>query len=198
MYKHLMTLALSAVFYLGSALAQPSHAGHNSMAMQSMGELQKLSGRNFDIAYMSMMIEHHKGAVEMAQAILKTSKDARIRKAAQEIVTVQKKEIAQLEGWLKAWYGISPSQRYMQMMRADMQPMMEASMKGMQVMPGHAMPVDRAFLEGMIPHHQDAVDMSRLCLQKAARSELRRFCQGVIELQSREIAQFKGWLEGLR
>ncbi len=197
MYKYLMTLALSTVFYLGSALAQPDHAGHGSMAMQSMGELQKLSGRNFDIAYMSMMIEHHKGAVEMAQAILKTSKDARIRKAAQEIVTVQKKEIAQLEGWLKAWYGVSPSQRYMQMMRADMQPMMEASMRGMQVMPGHAMPVDRAFLEGMIPHHQDAVDMSRLCLQKAVRAELKRFCQGVIAVQTREIDQYRQWLKNL-
>jgi len=186
MYKHLMTLALVLVLCPDHALAQPGHAGHGPMAMQSMGELQKLSGRSFDIAYMSMMIEHHKGAVEMARAILKTSKDARIRKAAQEIVAVQQKEITQLEGWLKAWYGVAPSQRYMQMMRTDMQPMMPS------------VPTDRTFLEGMIPHHQDAVEMSRLCLQKAARAELKRFCQGVIEVQTREIAQFKNWLGQLR
>lgn len=70
-------------------------------------------------------------------------------------------------------------------------------MMGKETMPGHEMPVDRAFLEGMIPHHQDAVDMSRACLQQAARAELKRFCQGVITVQSREIEQFRQWLKGL-
>jgi len=36
------------------------------MAMRSTAELQKLQGRSFDIAYMSMTIDHHKGAVGMA------------------------------------------------------------------------------------------------------------------------------------
>ncbi|GIW36809.1 MAG: hypothetical protein KatS3mg073_0954 [Meiothermus sp.] len=194
---HAKMFGFIAALLLGWGLAQTDHSGHGSMAMQSMAELKKLSGRNFDIAYMSMMIEHHKGAVEMARAILKVSKEARIRKAAQEIVAVQNKEIAQLTGWLKSWYGVAPSQRYLQMMRSDMKPMMEASMMGMQTMPGHEMPVDRAFLEGMIPHHQDAVDMSRACLQQAARAELKRFCQSVITVQSREIEQYRQWLKNL-
>jgi uncharacterized protein (DUF305 family) len=180
---HAKIFGFVAALLLGWGLAQTDHSAHGSMAMQSMAELGRLSGKEFDIAYMSMMIEHHKGAVEMAGAILKVSKDARIRKAAQEIVAVQNKEI--------------PSQRYMQMMRDDMKPMMEASMMGMQAMPGHQMPVDRAFLEGMIPHHQDAVNMSQICLQKAARAELKRFCQGVIAVQSREIEQYQQWLKSL-
>ncbi|GIW26243.1 DUF305 domain-containing protein [Meiothermus sp.] len=194
---HAKIFGFVAALLLGWGLAQTDHSAHGSMAMQSMAELGRLSGKEFDIAYMSMMIEHHKGAVEMAGAILKVSKDARIRKAAQEIVAVQNKEIAQLTAWLKAWYGAAPSQRYMQMMRDDMKPMMEASMMGMQAMPGHQMPVDRAFLEGMIPHHQDAVNMSQICLQKAARAELKRFCQGVIAVQSREIEQYQQWLKSL-
>ena len=195
---HLKLRVVLMVLLVGVGLAQMDHGAHGGMAMRSMAELGRLSGKEFDIAYMSMMIEHHKGAVEMAGAILKVSKDARIRKAAQEIVAVQNKEIAQLTGWLKSWYGLAPSQRYMQMMRDDMKPMMEASMMGMQAMPGHQMPVDRAFLEGMIPHHQDAVDMSQACLQKAARAELKRFCQGVIAVQSREIEQYRQWLRTLR
>ncbi|PZA07634.1 DUF305 domain-containing protein [Meiothermus sp. PNK-Is4] len=182
---------------LGLALAQTDHSQHGGMPMKSMGALEKLSGKDFDIAYMSMMIEHHKGAVEMAQAVLKVSKDARVRKAAQEIIAVQSKEIGQLTAWLKAWYGAAPSAGYMQMMRDDMKPMMEASMMGMQAMPGHAMPVDRDFLEGMIPHHQDALDMSKLALKKAAKAELRRFAQGVIDVQAREIAQYREWLRSL-
>lgn len=180
---------------LGLGFAQMDHTGHGGMGMQAMAELQKLQGRDFDIAYMSMMIDHHKGAVEMAQAILKVSKDARIRKAAQEIIAVQNKEIIQLTGWLRSWYGVAPSQRYMAMMRADMQAMMDTAMMGM--MPGHGSSPDRAFLEGMMPHHQDAVEMSKLCLEKAARAELKGFCRGVIDVQSREIEQYRQWLKNL-
>ncbi len=188
-------LGMLLAMLLGWSLAQTDHAGHGGMTMQAMAELQKLQGRDFDIAYISMMIDHHKGAVEMAQAILKVSKDARIRKAAQEIIALQNKEITQLTNWLRSWYGVAPSQRYMAMMRADMQAMMDTALMGM--MPGHGSSPDRAFLEGMIPHHQEAVEMSRLCLQKAARAELKRFCHGVISVQSREIEQYRQWLKNL-
>jgi uncharacterized protein (DUF305 family) len=111
LYKMMRTI-LALTLALGLALAQTDHSQHGSMAMQRMAVLEKLTGKDFDIAYMSMMIEHHKGAVEMAQAVLKVSKDARICKAAQEIIAVQNKEIGQLTAWLKAWYGVVPSRMY--------------------------------------------------------------------------------------
>jgi uncharacterized protein (DUF305 family) len=168
---------------------------HGNMGMDARAELSKLSGRDFDIAYMSMMIEHHRGAVMMAQQVLRVSQDERIRGAARDIIRVQNQEITQLTGWLRSWYGVSPSQRYMTMMGQGMTPMMDSSMPGMM---GGQRSADRAFLEGMILHHQDAVDMSELCLRKAARSELTRFCQGVIDVQTREIAQFRAWLKTLK
>lgn len=194
-----MMRLLAVAVGLSLALAQMNHDKMNmgTMAMKSMAALNKLAGKNFDIAYMSMMIDHHQGAVEMAQAILKVSKDERIRKAAQDIVAVQNKEIAQLTAWLKNWYGVAPSKMYMEMMRADMQGMMNTSMSGMQTHQGMDMPVDRSFLEGMIPHHQDAVNMSQSCLKKAGKAELKKFCQGVIAVQNKEIKQYQGWLKSL-
>ncbi len=183
-------LALSAAFAQGM--------GGMQMGTQGMAELNKLKGKDFDIAYMSMMIEHHRGAVEMAQQALRVSKDARIRRAAQEIIDVQNQEIAQLTAWLKAWYGVAPSQRYMNLMRSDMRGMMDSAMGGMQAHAGMVMPVDRAFLEGMIPHHQDAIDMSELAMKKATKPELRKFAQGVIDTQSKEIRQYREWLKTLQ
>lgn len=177
---------------LGLTLAQTDHAQHGGMPMKSMGALEKLSGKDFDIAYMSMMIEHHKGAVEMAQAILEVSKDARVRRAAQDIIAVQNREVTQLTAWLRGWYGVAPSKLYMGMMRDDMKTMMNTAMTGIK-----GQSPDRAFLEGMIPHHQDAIDMSELALKKAARAELRRFAQGVIDVQAREIEQYREWLKSL-
>lgn len=190
------------LLWWGLALAQTNDmqkgSAHVGMNMPSMSELDKLSGKEFDIAYMSMMIEHHKGAVEMSQQALKASKDSRIRGAAQNIVTVQNKEIGQLTAWLKGWYGVTPSTRYMSMMRTDMDSMMSQAMGGMTPMAGMEMPVDRSFLEGMIPHHQDAVNMSQGCLKRAAKTELKRFCQGVITQQNKEIQQFQVWLKNLK
>ncbi len=50
------------------------------------------------------------------------------------------------------------------------------------------------FLEGMIDHHQLALDMAADCLNKAQTAEMTALCQGVIEAQSAEIEQMQGWL----
>jgi len=182
-------LALSAAFAQGM--------GNMQMGTKGMVELDKLSGKDFDIVYMSMMIAHHRGAVEMAQAVLKVSKDARVRKAAQEIIAVQNKEIAELTGWLKAWYHTVPNKMYMDTMTADMKPMMDSAMKAMTPMAGMSMGEDKAFLEAMIPHHQSAIDMSKPALKKATKPELKKFAQGMIDTQTKEIKQYQEWLKTL-
>ena len=41
------------------------------------------------------------------------------------------------------------------------------------------------FLENMIPHQQNVVDMTTMGLKKASRSELKAFAQGVIDLSGK-------------
>jgi Uncharacterized protein conserved in bacteria len=50
------------------------------------------------------------------------------------------------------------------------------------------------FLEGMIDHHQMAVDMANDCLAKASDETLLTICQDIIDAQSAEIAAMQGWL----
>ena len=52
--------------------------------------------------------------------------------------------------------------------------------------------LDRAFIEGMIPHHQAAVDMARY-LTEAKHPELQKMGQDIIADQSKEIDQMKKW-----
>jgi uncharacterized protein (DUF305 family) len=50
------------------------------------------------------------------------------------------------------------------------------------------------FLEGMIDHHQMALDMANDCLKKAVGDELKTLCQNVIKAQTPEIEMMQKWL----
>ena len=50
------------------------------------------------------------------------------------------------------------------------------------------------FMEGMVDHHQMAVDMADDCLMKATTDSVRTLCQNVIAAQTPEIGMLRGWL----
>lgn len=50
------------------------------------------------------------------------------------------------------------------------------------------------FLEGMIDHHQMALNMASDCLTKAETESVSNLCVSVIKAQSAEIAQMQEWL----
>lgn len=55
--------------------------------------------------------------------------------------------------------------------------------------------LDKAFLEEMIVHHEGAVDMANLVLEKSDNKELKDFANNIIEAQSKEINQMEKWLD---
>lgn len=50
------------------------------------------------------------------------------------------------------------------------------------------------FLQGMIDHHQMALDMALDCLERASTDEVRAICEAVIAAQTPEIEQMQAWL----
>jgi uncharacterized protein (DUF305 family) len=54
--------------------------------------------------------------------------------------------------------------------------------------------LDKAFLEGMIPHHQGAVDMAKM-LAGSKHPELVKFGADIIAGQGQEIDQMKQWMK---
>jgi len=50
------------------------------------------------------------------------------------------------------------------------------------------------FLEGMMDHHQMALDMSNDCLAKAKTDAVRTLCQNIITAQTAEIKTMQSWL----
>lgn len=55
---------------------------------------------------------------------------------------------------------------------------------------------DIAFASGMIPHHQQAVKMADMALDKATNAEVTLLAEDIKAAQDPEIAQMSGWLVG--
>ncbi len=53
--------------------------------------------------------------------------------------------------------------------------------------------IDRHFIEEMIPHHEGAIVMAELALQKATRPELKSLATAIITAQKSENEQMKAW-----
>jgi uncharacterized protein (DUF305 family) len=56
--------------------------------------------------------------------------------------------------------------------------------------------MEKAFLEGMIPHHQGAVDMAKKLLEdRSIRPEMKKFAEDIIKAQTAEIEMQRNWLK---
>ncbi|PSB24942.1 DUF305 domain-containing protein [Stenomitos frigidus] len=58
---------------------------------------------------------------------------------------------------------------------------------------GMMAPSAQHFIEMMIPHHQDAVEMANLALARAKHPELKTLAVAIKRDQTREIQQMRGW-----
>lgn len=139
---------------------------------------------NFEIDFMTGMIDHHMMAVEMAKICLDKAVHEELRTTCENIIATQSQEISTMQAWLRDWYGIN----YEPSMRPGDEKMLArlASLSGAEF--------EIAFMEMMIKHHEKAIKDARHCLDKAWHSELRQLCEEIIAAQSAEIAQFEAWL----
>ncbi len=54
---------------------------------------------------------------------------------------------------------------------------------------------DQAFVRGMIPHHQGAIDMAQIVLKYGKDDQAKKWANDVIREQTREIKEMQEWLQ---
>ncbi|MDQ0457521.1 MULTISPECIES: DUF305 domain-containing protein [Rhizobium/Agrobacterium group] len=112
-------ILVASFVFVGSASAEQSHDHHPAMSMEDSGTSTAFSKSmkvamdkmhagmmavpetgNPDHDFLAQMIPHHQGAIDMAKAVLLTTKDPQIRNLAQSIITEQAYEIQLMNSML--------------------------------------------------------------------------------------------------
>jgi uncharacterized protein (DUF305 family) len=76
----------------------------SDMSMSDMtSSLKGKTGDDFDKAFISGMIAHHQGAIDMANLAKQNAKHDEIKNLADDIVAAQTKEITEMKSWQTQW-----------------------------------------------------------------------------------------------
>ncbi len=148
---------------------------HSTMNMES--------NTAFDAMFLDGMIEHHQGAIEMAEMALEQAEHEEIRILSEEIIAAQASEIEQMQSWRSEWYPDLAATAGMGMEMGDMSISEDASK-----------PFDQRFIEAMISHHQGAIGMAQMALDQAEHEEILALAEAIIAAQEAEIEEMQGWL----
>ena len=170
-----------------------SHNMNSGMMSSMQSSMQKMQSMNmtgeFDVDFATMMIEHHQGALDMAQMEISEGKDEKMKSMAEKILTDQKKEQQELRDFLS---GYKPSD--MKHGEGELKKSMSSAvdqMKSMQ-MSGD---IDKDFATMMMHHHEHGVAMAKMEVEHGMSSKLKGMAQKSITKQNQEIKEFKNWLD---
>lgn len=144
-------------------------------------ELAKMSGTEFEAAYLAMMIQHHQDGVKMAAMVPGKAKSDKLKQMARKLAADQQKEIGQMTGWLKQWHSKLPDDH--KMPAASMK-MMKDDMKELNAAQGEEF--DTKWAKSMAHHHEGAIGMAQLAVDKAEHKEVKDMAKKIISTQKEE------------
>jgi uncharacterized protein (DUF305 family) len=70
------------------------------LSAKELETLESASGQEFQTMWLEMMIEHHEGAVEMAEAQVEEGSNAKAVALAEDIISTQEREISTMQNLL--------------------------------------------------------------------------------------------------
>ena len=147
----------------------------------------KMNG-DFDAEYAGMMIEHHQGAINMANIELKSGSDQTLKTMAKNIITTQTAEIEKFKAILATHKENAIKGDHPELMEAMKD--MSSKMSAMKMMGN----VDKDFAMMMKVHHEGAIAMAKGELGDGKDNELKLMAQKIISDQTKEIKDFSAWL----
>jgi uncharacterized protein (DUF305 family) len=191
---------------------RPFIAESNAAMTKMMASMTIVPTGNVDHDFAAMMIPHHQGAIDMAEAELRYGQNQQLLRISQEIVVEQLQEIAAMR--IAVGEKVSPYEAMLaasvpgaaaapmappvpqtagtlsvaaeRPFRRESDTATTSMMDDMAIKPTGQ--VDRDFVAMMVPHHQGAIDMAEAELRYGRGAQLRRIAQEIIVDEMQQIA----------
>lgn len=144
-----------------------------------------------DVMFMQMMIPHHQQAVDMGTLAETRAVNAEVKDLAMQIKDEQRPEIVQMQGLLQDAGASETMGHHMSMdgMLSDSEYSALENSTGAEF--------DRLYLEGMIAHHEGAIQMAENALAENKNSIVKDLCEAIIASQQDQITYMKDLLTKL-
>ena len=182
----IVVLVLALVFFFaGNTNMSMNHDGHGSM----MSDEEATGAYSDDeLMFASMMIPHHSQAVTMSELALANTTNPEVLALATAIRDAQGPEITQMQSWLDQsdYSGTHAGHMDMGGMLSDEELAKLAIGKGASF--------DRLFLEGMIAHHEGAIEMASM-IKDSTKAEVKTLYENIVTSQGAEIEAMKALLK---
>ncbi len=149
----------------------------------------KMTG-DFDHDFATMMIEHHQGAIDMSQMLLKSGKDEKLKDMTKKGISMQKDGQKELRAFISK-HKMESSKNgtdHNELMTA--MDKMKAEMKSMK-MSGD---MDKDFAMMMVMHHKSGIDMANHEVSHGKATELKQMAQKMIDEQTKETKELQDWV----
>jgi uncharacterized protein (DUF305 family) len=178
-----------------TALALLAGCGGSSMADMtdtSVDTVQSATDFNdADVMFAQMMIPHHEQAIEMSDIALDPTVGASdvVKSLATRIKGAQDPEIATMKAFLTTWKkGLTPDSSMdhsssMSGMSSGEDITKLSSLRGAEF--------DRAWMTGMIAHHEGAIEMAKEVLQDGKDTAVNTLATAAVAAQDTEILEMK-------
>jgi len=135
-----------------------------------------------DVRFVQKMLPHHMQALRTSEIVIEGGKDPRVKEIAGDITRAQKREIAQMQGFLKE-FGAKPMAP-----PADQKIVWDKNVADERAADS-AEQLDTIFLTNMVPHHAAAIPTSQMELDMGRYGPARKLAEQIKIAQRKEIKE---------
>ena len=164
---------------MDSSAAMPPDTG--------MAGMQHGPPQDADHEFLRMMADHHEGLVAMGMDAMNRAQDDSVKSAAHKMHEKQAMERDSIVAMIQ--------QMYNEQHRPTPMPKNQAQIDSLQQMSGEG--VDRYFLQTIIAHHQEAIQMIDQHLPSFTKPQVRQMAEKMRADQQKEIQELQGKLSSL-
>ena len=154
---------------------------------------------NVNLDYLYQMIQHHKGAIDMAKNLLNNGgENEEVVQIAKDIIKNQTIRIASMESLMKTLIeNLTQDKVREEKYLKEYEKIVKEMMCGLENLKPTGN-VDKDFLQSMIVHHQGAIDMVNSIIKYTDNTEIKKMAEGELQNQQPEIDNMKKLFDSIK